>query len=259
VNKTKFYNQTFFDSDTIRSAIHKFDEVSKCDSNYSFVLCHVGSFNEILYYESVEDFLNNLKPDFYTAEVWLKSNSYALRLKAFKFAGETSINVKAPSMREIESILYIFDYNASKFQSLPQELKPENPVIFIGHGHSQQWLDLKDHLQDKHDYEVIAYESYPRSGRTIKEILEEMLDESTFALLVLTGEDETNAGEKRARQNVIHETGLFQGRLGFNKAIILLEEGVQEFSNIQGLQQIRFPKGKIIETYGEVLATIKRE
>jgi predicted nucleotide-binding protein len=49
-------------------------------------------------------------------------------------------------------------------------------------------------------------------------------------------------GKLHARLNVIHEAGLFQGRLGFNKAIILLEEGCEEFSNIHGLGHIPFPK-----------------
>ena len=66
-------------------------------------------------------------------------------------------------------------------------------------------------------------------------------------------------GTMRARQNVIHETGLFQGRLGFSRAIVMLEEGAEEFSNVQGVQQIRFAKGNIKETFGEVLATLRRE
>jgi hypothetical protein len=40
---------------------------------------------------------------------------------------------------------------------------------------------------------------------------------------------------------------------------VLLEEEVVEFSNIHGLNQIRFHKGNIRETFGEVLATIRRE
>ena len=40
--------------------------------------------------------------------------------------------------------------------------------------------------------------------------------------------------------NVVHEAGLFQGRLGFTRAIVLLEEGCAEFSNIQGLQRSDF-------------------
>jgi predicted nucleotide-binding protein len=86
-----------------------------------------------------------------------------------------------------------------------------------------------------------------------------MVRESSFALLVLTGEDEQADGQLRARQNVVHETGLFQGRLGFSRAIMLLEEGTEDFSNVHGIQQIRFAKGNIKETFGEVLATLKRE
>jgi len=86
-----------------------------------------------------------------------------------------------------------------------------------------------------------------------------MLEESSFALLVMTGEDETKDGNFRARQNVVHEAGLFQGRLGFSRAIILLEEGTEDFSNINGLHQIRFAKGRVAETFGEVLAVLKRE
>jgi len=89
--------------------------------------------------------------------------------------------------------------------------------------------------------------------------LEEMLDSSSFALLVMTGEDETKDGKTLARQNVVHEAGLFQGKLGFSRAIILLEDGTEEFSNIHGLQQIRFSKGRIRESFGDVLAVLKRE
>ena len=39
--------------------------------------------------------------------------------------------------------------------------------------------------------------------------------------------------------------GLFQGRLGFKRAIILLEEGCSKFSNIDGLTFINFPRGKV--------------
>ena len=50
-----------------------------------------------------------------------------------------------------------------------------------------------------------------------------------MAFLVMTAEDEQPDGTLRARDNVIHEAGLFQDRLGFKRAIILLEEGCEEF------------------------------
>lgn len=69
--------------------------------------------------------------------------------------------------------------------------------------------------------------------------LSEMLDAAAIALLVMIAEDEMADGAVQARMNVVHEAGLFQGRLGFTKAIVLLEDGCVEFSNIQGLGQIR--------------------
>ena len=90
-------------------------------------------------------------------------------------------------------------------------------------------------------------------------MIAEVLDKSSFAILVMTGEDVMEDGTVRARQNVIHETGLFQGRLGFTRTIVLMEEGTEEFSNIHGVNQIRYTKGKIKETFGDVLAVLKRE
>ena len=80
-----------------------------------------------------------------------------------------------------------------------------------------------------------------------------------MAFLVMTAEDEQTDGTLHARENVIHEAGLFQGKLGFERAIILLEEGCQEFSNIHGLGQIRFPKGNIKAAFEDIREVLKRE
>ena len=86
-----------------------------------------------------------------------------------------------------------------------------------------------------------------------------MLNESSFACLILTGEDIDKDDLLHARENVIHEAGLFQGRLGFSRSIICKEDGVEEFSNIRGIDRVRFSKGGIKEIYGEIIAIIKRE
>jgi predicted nucleotide-binding protein len=57
----------------------------------------------------------------------------------------------------------------------------------------------------------------------------------------------------------VHDVGLFQGRLGFSRAIVLIEEGCQEFSNIHGLGQIRFPKGNIAAIFEDIRAVLERE
>lgn len=74
----------------------------------------------------------------------------------------------------------------------------------------------------------------------------------------MTAEDETIDGKTRARQNVIHEAGLFQGRLGFNKVIILKQDGIEEFSNIAGLQYIPFTKDNIEQCFYELQRKFKK-
>jgi len=171
----------------------------------------------------------------------------------------TEILVRMPRRSEVERVFEVFEANAGRFR-LPEPPKSTpKPKIFIGHGRDAQWKELKDHLHEKQGLDVQAYEIGARAALTVKEVLDEMLTSSSFALLVFTGEDQDKEGRLHARENVIHELGLFQGRLGWKKAIVLLEEGVNEFSNIQGTNQIRFTRGNIQATFGEILATIRRE
>jgi len=130
---------------------------------------------------------------------------------------------------------------------------------FIGHGRSASWRELKDFVQDRLSLPWDEFNRVPVAGVTNIARLSDMLDAAAVAFLVMTAEDEMADGAVQARMNVIHEAGLFQGRLGFTRAIILLEEGCAEFSNVQGLGQIRFPKGKISACFEEVRQVLERE
>lgn len=131
--------------------------------------------------------------------------------------------------------------------------------IFIGHGASSIWKELKDFFQDRLGLPWDEFNRIPVAGITNIERLSQMLDDAGIAFLILTAEDEQTDGKIQARMNVIHEAGLFQAKLGFKKAIILLEEGCEEFSNIRGLGQIRFPKGHIKQAFGEIRQVLERE
>jgi hypothetical protein len=48
--------------------------------------------------------------------------------------------------------------------------------------------------------------------------VDEMLDKNSLAFLVHTAEDETADEKIHVRQYFVHETGLFQCKLGFFKA-----------------------------------------
>ena len=131
--------------------------------------------------------------------------------------------------------------------------------VFIGHGHSPNWRELKDFIEDRLHLPVDEFNRVPVAGVSNITRLSEMLDAAAIALLVMTGEDEQPDGQLRARMNVVHEAGLFQGRLGFARAIVLLEEGCEEFSNIAGLGQIRFPRGNIRAAFEEIREVLERE
>jgi predicted nucleotide-binding protein len=131
--------------------------------------------------------------------------------------------------------------------------------VFIGHGRSQLWARLQLFLQNDLKLKTVSFESQTRVGESIVPVLESMLDQATFAILVLTAEDETAEGTRRSRQNVVHEAGLFQGRLGFPRGILLQQAGLEDFSNVDGLQYIGFDGEKIESTFWELQRVLKRE
>ena len=169
------------------------------------------------------------------------------------------VKVEAERKAQILAVFNVFEAHREKSllarDTLPQ--KEGQPVIFIGHGHSQAWKELRDLLQDKQGFKIEAYEIGARAGHAIRDVLQSMLEKASMAFLVMTAEDETVSGTFNPRLNVVHEAGLFQGKLGFNRAIILWETGAEEFSNIHGIEEIRFTNIK--EVFGDVVATIRRE
>ncbi len=131
--------------------------------------------------------------------------------------------------------------------------------IFIGHGKSPMWRELKDFLNDRLGLPWDEFNREAVAGTATFSRISEMLDSASFAFLVMTAEDQHSDSSTHARQNVVHEVGLFQGRLGPKKAIILLEDGCSEFSNIVGLSQIRFPTGHISAVFEEIRRVLERE
>ena len=255
MEKSKWYDRTRFSPEVIAEAHKLFCSVTDLKDNSSRPGdLRVSDGSETWTFDSLDEFYAACR-NAYTFEFSLSTREGRLQVGLIRDGG-SNVVVGLESRNDIEGVFNIFENNAEAC-SLPVEPKPVR--VFVGHGGDPQWRDLKDHLHDQHDLDVVAYEIGPRAGLSVKEVLEKMLTESSFALLVLTGEDEQTDGAIHARQNVVHELGLFQGRLGFTRAIALLEEGVEEFSNILGVNQIRFPKDGIRQTFGDVVATVARE
>ena len=131
--------------------------------------------------------------------------------------------------------------------------------VFIGHGRSPIWRELKDFIEDKLSLPVDEFNSVQTAGTSTTGRLIEMLSSAAIAFLVMTGEDEQPTGELRPRENVVHEAGMFQGRLGFERAIVIIEDGCEKFSNNAGLTHIPFPKGRIRAAFQDVREVLERE
>jgi len=144
-------------------------------------------------------------------------------------------------------------------QAPPTRARQVGTRVFIGHGRSLLWRELKDFVADRLQLPYDEFNRVPVAGTTNVDRLSEMLDNAAVAFLVLTAEDERTDGSQVARQNVIHEAGLVQGRLGFSRAIVMLEHGCEPFSNIDGLGQLRFPVGNIAAAFEEARRVLERE
>lgn len=205
----------------------------------------------LLYWNKIEEYFDKYrkKPGgdvFYSPPHLISSNNDSV-----KRIGELIKKLKSLSKDDLEN--EINDFKPKKVT------KSEGKgFVFIGHGRSKLWARVQIYVKDDLNLKTLTFEDESRTGETIINILEEFLDKTSFAILILTAEDETSDGKSRARQNVIHEAGLFQGRLGFDKVIILKQAGVEEFSNIAGLQYIPFSDDTIEQSFYELQRKFKK-
>ena len=267
-SEERSYRRTRFKVEVVREAVKVFDQQTNPDGKLKPVLDMYVFVGEDLQrgYDNEEEFFADYitAPDsaHYLRKFRVRNRDKGLmRIWSTPAAPgkdvRVSVKVEAEEPSQIKAVLNVFEANKENVLLTVETPKKKAPIVFIGHGHSDDWKQLRDHLRDVHDFKTEAYESGPRAGHTIEHVLQTMLEKASIAFLVMTGEDETVAGNINPRLNVVHELGLFQGKLGFHKAIILLKEGANEFSNIEGIQQIRFTNIK--EVFGEVVGTIHRE
>jgi len=133
------------------------------------------------------------------------------------------------------------------------------PRVFLGHARSAAWRELEDFLIDGLGLDCGELEVAPAVDARVAERLDHLQDTCRFAVLLWTAEDERHEGASDARENVLHEIGLFQGRLGRARVVVLVEQGCREFSNVHGVLQVPFPAGGLRSTFAALHAALQRE
>lgn len=128
----------------------------------------------------------------------------------------------------------------------PKNSNVQSRPTFVVHGHDRAALhEAVRVLERGTGREVIVLHEQANAGRTILEKFEDHVADVSFAVVLLTGDDEggirggTNK-QPRGRQNVIFELGFLFGKLGRRRVAVLLEENVEKPSDIDGLVYITF-------------------
>jgi len=148
--------------------------------------------------------------------------------------------------------------NAARNEAWEDSQKKSVPNnIFIGHGQSDLFHKVQTHIQDEFTAQIETFERNKVAGRQVVQTLDAMLDKSNFAVIVATADDEAADGP-RARQNVVHEIGLFQGRLGIERVAVLMEQGITHFLNLSGVLYLEFEPGKIEQTWTDLDKTLRK-
>jgi predicted nucleotide-binding protein len=263
--KTKAYEWTRFTADTIKAADAKVGELATELQVRSEIRTMTTADREKWIFDNDDQFFANYRKGNFiecnyhrAASAWNSGREMDIHV----YGATTSVSISLKSVDLVERAFEVFEAARASAQ-IPKPPPAENPPskvkVFLGHGRDPQWRVLRDDLQDKHGFIIEAYEVGSRAGHTIRDILDSMLKTTAFAVLLMTGEDATDDGNFRARQNVVHEAGLFQGRLGFDHAVVVVEEGIELFSNLDGIQYIPFKKNNIREAVGDIVAVLRRE
>jgi hypothetical protein len=130
------------------------------------------------------------------------------------------------------------------------EKKAASRRVFISHGGSTSWREVQAFIEKDLKLDSLELAQEANLGRTIPEKLREGAARCDSAVIVMTAEDVTASGEVRARENVIHEVGFFQGSYGPGRVCLLYEEGTNIPTNMQGLVYSAFPAGQVSACFG---------
>ncbi len=167
----------------------------------------------------VEEFLDSLDPK-YSQRVFHAVNT----LKTFSSSMRRDMDrVRRENIGLIMGLLRSL-YNKDTSENKP--LIADSQAVFIVHGHDDGLIQDVKGVVSRLGLMPIVLREQPDRGQTIIEKLEDWLGNCKCAIVLYTPCDvgkgrEEEAFERRARQNVVYEHGLFQGYLGRKRIVVL--------------------------------------
>jgi predicted nucleotide-binding protein len=153
------------------------------------------------------------------------------------------VNDKVAKLRSIKRRLPLWAKEAPT-TGVPADVA-ENGPIFVVHGSNlARAAEVARFIDRSTDREAVILHEQANRGRTLLEKFEHHAEAASFAVVLLTADDEgRKAGEAelrpRGRQNVVLELGFFFGRLRRGRVVVLVDPGVERPSDIDGLVYVR--------------------
>ncbi len=125
-------------------------------------------------------------------------------------------------------------------------LTSHNAPIFIVHGSDTLRAESVAHtVASATGRQTIILRDQPNLGRTLIEKFEQHAAEVSYAIIILTPDDQGSRADEthtrlRGRQNVIFEMGYFYGLIGRSNVSVLIRPGVEKPSDTDGIAYITY-------------------
>ena len=120
-------------------------------------------------------------------------------------------------------------------ESVGKDIVRDYTKVFIVHGHDGELKEKVARLLEHQKIGAVILHEQPNRGRTIIEKIEAYSKGVDAAICLYTSDDEMMDGSKRARQNVVFETGYFCGTIGRENTIIIAESEALNLSDLDGV------------------------
>jgi len=197
------------------------DLIAKVEAcSYSPSGLDIKHYNIELYVENAKSFIAKFMPN---PNYWVDKmdlNTHNGTLISWTNAKANFINILNSIKFEIELSENLQAAQPAQFDN-NQEIKSDK--VFIVHGHNETMKLAVDSVIRKLGLTPIILHEQPNIGRTIIEKFEKLSEDVSFAIVLLSADDEMKDGKYRARQNVILELGYFIAKLGRKNVVALYQ------------------------------------
>jgi CAP12/Pycsar effector protein, TIR domain len=185
------------------------------------------------------------------------TNAKADRENPFPGRHKNFQNTLKAKLNKLETIINGLESFQTEFDSVEKPINDN--CIFVGHSRSKLLTKLIAFLEDELNIKTITYDSESKEGDSITSVSEKLLNTVAFAILILTPEDETKEDKIKVHRNLVYETGLFQGKLGFKKVLILHQRGIGDLPDFTKAHSIKLIDKNIEQIFIEVKQILKSE